>query len=63
MFLTSVEADVEETTHRLIIRMTSETRIARTDMRMPNINLDINMSEQEWVSEDEEEGEDEEDKE
>ena len=47
--------------------MTPQSMITRTDIRMPNINLDINMSEQEWLSDEEdeaegEEGEEDEDK-
>ena len=50
VFLECVEAAVHESTHRLIIRLGGESTIKKTAMRMPNSNIEVNMSEAEWLS-------------
>lgn len=44
VFLESVQADVHEKRHKLIIRLTQESLVHRNNVRIQNINLDMDMS-------------------
>ena len=44
LHLNEVETDVHEKESKLIVRLTANSILQRTSMRMPNINIDVDMS-------------------
>ena len=49
LFLEDVEAAVHDQSKRLLIKLSQESMVQRTTIRMPSINMDVNMSLDEWA--------------